>query len=224
MKLVVTADTHFYVDPERIPDGDVFIHCGDLMYTGYPDEWAERKSWLSKLPHKHKYLIPGNHDFHLQNYAGVARAELRKEAGVRVILPDAPDFLLPNGMQAAACSYVTGLRGWAFSADEQYVEDYLEQLPVEPDVMLTHAPMFNVLDAIYPHKTAHREQEHVGCLAFNRWFYRRQEQGKKVPLLWFCGHIHESYGHTNQSGTQFYNAAMCDRMYNQANNPMVIEL
>lgn len=224
MRLVVTSDTHFRVDPARIPEGDVFIHAGDLMYTGYIDEWKHSKEWLAALPHKHKYLIPGNHDFHIQNYLGVARAELRKECGVRTVIPGAPTFELPNGMLGVGCSFVTGLNGWAFDNDEAGVERWLNALGVEPDIMVTHAPPYRILDAIRPNAAAARDKEHVGSLAFNQWFHRRRDAGLKVPLLWFCGHIHESYGHVNVGGTQFYNVAMCNRKYEQTNEPVVIDL
>lgn len=224
MRIVAVSDTHFAVDPSRIPDGDVFIHSGDLMYTGYIDEWHRSKDWLAALPHKHKYLIPGNHDFHIQNYEGVARAELRKECGVRTILPGNPIFKLPNGMTGVGCSYVTGLAGWAFGASEEDLERWLNALPESPDIMVTHAPPFGILDAIYPNEAHVYKQEHVGSLAFNRWFYRRKDAGEHIPLLWFCGHIHESYGHMNVGGTQFYNTAMCDRKYEQSNEPVVVDV
>ena len=84
MRLVVTSDTHFNFPPDFVPDGDVFLHCGDLMYTGYPDEWAGRVASLAALPHKQKIIVPGNHDLHISNYAGPALQDLRR-AGVTVI-------------------------------------------------------------------------------------------------------------------------------------------
>lgn len=71
MRLVATSDTHF-------PFDDRLIHAGDLMYTGYLDEWHARLESFKALPHKVKLYVPGNHDYHVQNYEGVAAAELRK--------------------------------------------------------------------------------------------------------------------------------------------------
>ena len=56
----------------------MLIHCGDLMYSGQPGEWYPRLESLKALEHKTKLIVPGNHDFHMQNYMGVARAELRR--------------------------------------------------------------------------------------------------------------------------------------------------
>lgn len=39
MRIVATSDTHFVPVQGWIPDGDVFVHAGDLMQDGYPSEW-----------------------------------------------------------------------------------------------------------------------------------------------------------------------------------------
>ena len=48
--------------PEKIPDGDVFISCGDLTRKGARHELEPVAEWLKNLPHKKKIIIPGNHD------------------------------------------------------------------------------------------------------------------------------------------------------------------
>jgi predicted phosphohydrolase len=141
MRIVATSDTHFFVPDEiPIPDGDVFLHCGDLMYTGYVDEWQSRIDWLSRLTHKHKYIVPGNHDYHIAHFAGIARAELRKQAKVNCVLPDSPLVKLPNGMNMLAIPFVTNLNGWAYNVTEEWLEDWLHKLGAEPDVVISHAP------------------------------------------------------------------------------------
>lgn len=221
MRIVATSDTHFPFSEDKIPSGDVFIHAGDLMYTGLPDEWYKRVDSLAALDHKHKIYVPGNHDFHLQNYEGLARAELRK-AGVKTVgtHPDFAVHKLPNGMLMLGVPFVTGLNGWAFCRHEEWVYDYLMNLNVSPDIVVSHAPMYGVLDAIRPEKFDFREQEHVGGMGMNRWF----DQLKRKPKVWITGHIHESYGRSEYDGCIFYNVAMCDRNYNQNNKPMVIDL
>lgn len=223
MRMVATADTHFPFDVDKIPDGDLFIHGGDLMYTGYVDEWNPRVASLAALDHEYKILIPGNHDFHIENYEGVARAELRK-AGVKVVgtCPDAA-IITVQGKRILGIPYVTGLQGWAFSRSEEWLYEYLKQLDVDNnpvDVVVSHAPMLNVLDAIFPFQPKHRQQEHVGGLATNRWFNELTNK----PKVWINGHIHESYGRTSIDGCTFYNVAMCDRNYDQTNEPMVIDI
>ena len=56
MKTVFTSDTHFNFTPDQIPDGDVFIHAGDFMLSGYIDEWHQRLECLKALSHELKIL------------------------------------------------------------------------------------------------------------------------------------------------------------------------
>ena len=221
MKLLVTSDTHFPFDPRDWPAADVFIHCGDLMYTGYPDEWQSRKDSLAAVPAKEKLLVPGNHDYHCQNYRGIACAELRREAKTRMLDGQVPIHKLPNGMNLLALPYVTGLSGWAYDRREDWLLDHINLITDEfqIDVVATHQPMYGMLDAIHPDKKGYA-QERVGSLAYAKWF----EQRKQKPLLWFHGHIHESYGHEVRDGCHFYNVAQCDRKYEQNNEPVLLEI
>lgn len=218
MRIVATSDTHFPFKADRFPEGDVLIHAGDLMYTGLPDEFSSRVDSFAALNYKSKLYVPGNHDYHLQNYEGLARAELRNKAKVKTVgtRPDFARHRLPNGMQMLGIPYVTGINGWAFCRDEEWLLEYLRSLDFDNnycEVVVSHAPMYQVLDAVSAH-------EHVGGMALNRWYYGL----KKKPLVWICGHIHESYGRQLNEDTAFYNVAMCDRMYEQSNAPMVIDL
>ena len=56
--------------PEKMPDGDVLVHCGDLTKRGSRKELEPVAEWLKNLPHKKKIVIPGNHDVSLdiKNY------------------------------------------------------------------------------------------------------------------------------------------------------------
>ncbi|PIA97651.1 Metallophosphoesterase MPPED2 [Cercospora beticola] len=62
--LVCISDTHTLI-PSSLPYGDILIHSGDLTNAGTPRELQAQISWLSSLPHKHKIIISGNHDSHL---------------------------------------------------------------------------------------------------------------------------------------------------------------
>ena len=46
-----------------MPDGDVLIHAGDMTQNGEVSEVRDFNRWLGTLPHKHKLVIAGNHDF-----------------------------------------------------------------------------------------------------------------------------------------------------------------
>lgn len=214
MRIVATSDTHHRVDINKwIPDGDVFIHAGDLMRTGYPSDFENQLEWLAELPHKIKLFVPGNHDFHLQVYPGPALQQLRK-IGVCVLgLPGNENYythMLPNGMSVLGLPYVTNLPRWAFNTTEDYLMDYLFERG-RHDIMVSHAPHRFILDSP-------KKGEHVGIASYNRY------TEKHNPKHCIFGHIHECYGTYEKYGVKYYNVAMCDRNYKHANPAMVIDV
>jgi Icc-related predicted phosphoesterase len=219
MRIVATSDTHFHVDPAKIPDGDVFIHAGDLMYSGQVSEWQDKLDWLGALPHKTKLLVPGNHDYYIQQFEGIARAQLRRDARVQLVTFEDGIVILPNRMTLLGLQFVTGLRGWAWNVEDYDLGRKLEFVVGTPDIVVSHAPMWQRLDAIRPDAEDYTRQP-VGTWAYAQWF---QSLNTK-PKHWFCGHIHESYGRDTHEGCEFYNVAMCDRNYDQTNQPMVIDV
>lgn len=218
MRLVATSDTHTKVDVRIIPDGDVFLHVGDLMTTGYPDDFKQQLEWLAQLPHKIKLYVPGNHDFHLMVYPGPALQDLRR-VGVTVLgLPgnlDYDTYKLPNGMKILGLPYVKNLPRWAFSTTNP---DYYNMMRRtldhhhDADIIASHSPPIGYLDV-----------NHAGFRLgmpeyVNRDFY------PLTPKYWFCGHVHEGYGHVERDGTHYYNVAMSDRAGNHANPPVVLDI
>ena len=214
MRLVATSDTHYPVDVKKwVPDGDVFVHAGDLMLTGYPSDFEEQLDWLAELPHKHKLLIPGNHDFHLEVYPGPALQQLRK-AGVMVVgLPGNEDYeslKLPNEMTLLGVPYVTNLPRWSFNSTEERIWDFMRRKGYH-DIIVSHAPIHRVLDTLPNNRS-------VGSEAFRA--YARHYK----PKHWIHGHIHECYGASKCYGTNVYNVAMCNGDYVHANPPLVLDL
>ena len=72
MRIVMFSDTHGHFDIE-IPDGDVLIFAGDLGRTGTILELAEFNKKLGDLPHKHKIVIAGNHDFMFDEHKDLSK-------------------------------------------------------------------------------------------------------------------------------------------------------
>lgn len=211
MKIVATADTHFPFAKEKIPEGDVFFHAGDLMYTGYPGEWIPRINCFGALQNRFEkmYYVPGNHDVHVEQYTGVANQDLR-ERGVIMLgtHPNCMTTTLPNGMIVLGLPFVTGLWGWAFNREEEGLDSYVHMLPAA-DIVVSHSP-----------------PRIAGMDGAGEWGVKAWTLYQKIhkPQIWINGHIHECYGEHAHNGTLFYNVAMCNRAYDQVNKPMVIEI
>lgn len=70
VRIVVVSDTHDrHHGIGKLPEGDILIHCGDILMVGrkYSNKTSLKKlldfnNWLSGQPHPHKIVIAGNHD------------------------------------------------------------------------------------------------------------------------------------------------------------------
>jgi hypothetical protein len=67
VKIVALADTHGYHNDLTIPDGDVFIHAGDINAYGRETDLGDFNAFLGRLPHRTKLVIAGNHDFNFES-------------------------------------------------------------------------------------------------------------------------------------------------------------
>eukprot|EP01119_Soliformovum_irregulare_P017676 TRINITY_DN5285_c0_g1_i3.p1 TRINITY_DN5285_c0_g1~~TRINITY_DN5285_c0_g1_i3.p1 ORF type:complete len:165 (-),score=31.63 TRINITY_DN5285_c0_g1_i3:103-597(-) len=64
IRFVVTSDTHTCHDNLNLPEGDVFVHCGDFTkHASSRRDLTSFNEFLGKLPYKHKLVVGGNHDF-----------------------------------------------------------------------------------------------------------------------------------------------------------------
>jgi len=68
MKIVCMSDSHGEHNKIRdIPDGDVLIYAGDMSEIGEIETIGSFNKWLGELPHRHKIVIAGNHDWSFAN-------------------------------------------------------------------------------------------------------------------------------------------------------------
>lgn len=192
------------------------------MYSGKEDEWSSRLESLAKLPHKQKMLIPGNHDRFIDYDLGLASHELEK-AGVELLGISERWGILFNG--AVFCTvlclpFVTNLPTWAFNRSEEWLKEYMKQFTEAPDIVVSHAPMFGILDGAFRNFLINgRPKEHIGCKAYRNWFNKLDVK----PKLWVCGHVHEAYGKTEHMGCKVWNVSMCNRDDKQVNPPMIVD-
>ncbi|KAI6190449.1 Calcineurin-like phosphoesterase [Aphelenchoides bicaudatus] len=64
VRIVCISDTHGQLDKvvNRIPDGDILVHCGDFTNNGELEEIQKFDATIGQLPHKNKIVIAGNHE------------------------------------------------------------------------------------------------------------------------------------------------------------------
>jgi len=206
VRIVACSDTHNRHNEVVVPPGDVFVHTGDFCGRGTLDEVRLFGAWLAELPHRHKIVIAGNHDWPFQHSPREARAllgdciylqdEAHEAAGLRFYgSPWQPVFFnwafnLPRGPELAA--------KWA-------------RIPEDTEVLLTHGPPQGIGD-----RTA--DGENAGCDDLRRRIARVQ------PKVHIFGHIHEAYGRRSQGGITYVNACTCDLSYRAVNPAVVVDV
>lgn len=186
-RIVAVADTHNEHQRLSIPEGDVFIHAGDLTGRGTLPELERVADWLRSLPHAHKVVIAGNHDFGLQRNPAMARPLFH---GL-TFLEDSEATVA--GLRIWGSPWQPWFHDWAFNARRGPEIDAKWQLiPEGIDVLVTHGPPLGYGDKVY-------DGERVGCADLLRQLPRVH------PRLHLFGHIHEDRGEWTFGPTRVVN-------------------
>lgn len=201
LRLVLMSDTHGREAAHAIPDGDVLLHAGDLTDVGRAKEIAAVDAALSALPHPHKLVIAGNHDFLFENDPATARALL----GGVTYLEDSG--ATAHGLRVWGSPWQPWFFDWAFNLKgEAALAEKWALIPDEVDILVTHGPPYGIGDRCH-------DGRRVGCRAL----LERVRASK--PRLHVFGHIHEDRGWWRIGETLFVNAA---QNYDR-HPPMVVE-
>jgi len=187
--IVCVSDTHGRHEEVAIPDGDVLVHAGDLTREGWLEEVAQFDSWLASLPHKHKVVVCGNHDWCFQETPGQARALLRHA----VYLQD--EAAVVAGLRFYGSPWQPWFLDWAFNLPRgSELAAKWAMIPEDTEVLVTHGPPAGVLDLT-------KRGERPGCADL-------LDRVRAVrPRLHVFGHIHEAAGVIRDGETLFVNAS-----------------
>lgn len=202
------SDTHSRHRSLKLPNGDVLLHAGDICYHSSRQEVVDFLDWFGKAPHPHKVFIAGNHDFFF---------EKRSAAEIKDLLPKGVLYLKDeavtiNGFKIWGSPYTPWFHRWAFNKKRgEQMARHWSKIPADTDVLLTHGPVFGILDVVV-------NEEHAG----DRDLLNRVLEVK--PKVHVCGHIHEAYGTAKKHGLKFINASALNERYELAHKPIVFEL
>jgi predicted phosphohydrolase len=189
LTLVCVSDTHGRHAETVVPDGDVLVHAGDVTLHGELGDVEEFDHWLASLPHRHKVVVAGNHDWCFQTHPEQARARLRHA----VYLQD--EAAVVAGLKFYGSPWQPWFLDWAFNLPRgPELAAKWALIPDDTDMLVTHGPPFGVLDVT-------RRGDHAGCADL----VARVRTVR--PGLHVFGHIHEAAGAVRDGDTLFVNAA-----------------
>jgi predicted phosphohydrolase len=206
MRVVCLSDTHDLHDRLDVPDGDVLVHAGDFTMSGREAQIRAFDAWLGGLPHRHKIVVAGNHDWLFEREPEKARSLLTHA----VYLQDSDTTVA--GLRFWGAPWQPWFFDWAFNLRRgPDLAAKWALIPQGVDVLITHGPPLGVLDVT-------DRGEHVGCEDLLEALERVR------PRLHVFGHIHESYGRVDADGRVSVNASNCSLEYRPVNPAVVVDL
>ena len=205
MRVVLLSDTHRRHGEIQVPEADLLIHAGDFSGRGTRSQIQAFDDWLGSLPHPHKVVIAGNHDFLFERVA--TPQELLQN--VRYLQDEE---VVIGGLRIWGSPWQPRFFDWAFNLDRgEPLRRVWQKIPDGIDILVTHGPPKGILDRV-------QRGGEVGCEEL------REALRRVRPRLHVFGHIHEAYGQLHLDGTHFVNAASCNLDYQPVNPPVVVEL
>ena len=205
MRIVCISDTHELHREISIPNGDLLIHGGDIAFSQNRRQLSvlrDFNDWLGELPHRHKIVIPGNHDsvlFDSKNRSLLKNATLLVNTAITI-----------DGIQIWG-SPVTPLPGEPFGMpDAADRRNLWTRIPQDTDILVTHCPPYGILDQ------ESGDDAHQGCEELRDTVLRVR------PRLHIFGHVHGSYGTLRMPDTLSVNASMLDELGGVERRPVVV--
>lgn len=196
MRIVAVADTHTFEDDLGVlPDGDVFVHAGDMLRGGTLEELRGVARWIRSLPHRHKIIVAGNHDwcFSRQRSEAVAMlgdAHYLEDAGLSI-----------DGLQLWGSPWQPAYNDWAYNLPRgDALAQKWAKIPETTHVLITHSPPAGIGDR--------------GPVAGRHGCERLRERVEEVePALHLFGHIHQDGGAWQHNGICYANVTTweCER-------------
>lgn len=212
MKITFISDTHNRHNEltQDLPGGDMIVHAGDISGRGTLEEIRSFLLWFEGLPYTHKIFIAGNHDFGFEEI----RHNNQEEFAIRIpenVIYLQDDMVEVGGLKIYGSPWQPRFYDWAFNVDRgESIAKKWEPIPEGLDILITHGPVFGILDDTY-------SGMRVGC----EELYKKVVQVK--PRIHVCGHIHWGYGMKDFNDTTFINASSLGENYRYENKPIVVD-
>ena len=222
MRITVLSDTHTrhgLIPMEDLPGGDLLLHAGDIMNSGYnKNDILDFCTWFHSLEQYDKRIfIAGNHDRMFENHPEGVEELVNIYFDIDYLQDEGYDLYDLNtdtSTKIYGSPWQPEFYSWAFNLPKNGIElaGKWEAIPDNTDILITHGPAFGTLDTV-----AGRPWDNLGC----ELLAQRIEVIK--PKIHVCGHIHSGYGYEFKNGTHFFNAAVLDEQYEYTQKPMTFD-
>lgn len=222
MRITAISDTHTrhgLISYSDLPGGDLLIHVGDIMNSGYNrNDIFDFLYWYDSIPgYDKKVFIAGNHDRMFENHPEDVKEWLSKFPNI-IYLQDESyeiyDLETDKSIKLYGSPWQPEFFNWAFNLPRKGpgLLSKWEAIPDNTDILITHTPAFGTLDTVVG-----RQYDHLGCELLTERIERLK------PKIHICGHIHTGYGYVFKDSTHFFNASVLDEQYEYTQKPMTFD-
>ena len=218
MRITFISDTHTKHTQitQDLPGGDLLIHAGDLMNSGY--YWEEVYpflDWFNNLGnYDHKVFIAGNHDRLFEDEPEKINGLLTGYKNIEYLR----DKWLAVGddermVKIYGSPWQPEFYNWAFNLPRNGVdlEEKWFNIPNSTEILVTHGPPWGHCD-VTPYGNLN-----VGCELL------RVRVDELKPKIHVFGHVHSGYGYKFHEGTHFINASVLSERYQYSNKPITVD-
>ena len=221
-KITFISDTHTrqgQIPYSDLPGGDLLIHAGDIMNSGYnKNDIFDFLHWYDSIPgYDKKIFIAGNHDRMFENHPEDVKEWLSKFPNI-IYLQDESyeiyDLETDKSIKIYGSPWQPEFYSWAFNLPRLGIElaAKWEAIPTNIDILVTHVPVYGILDTV-----TGRGWDWLGCELLT------QRIAVVKPKIHICGHIHSGYGYYWDGHTHYFNASVLDEQYEYTQKPWNVE-
>ena len=227
MKITLLSCTHTKHNQvtEHLPGGELLIHAGDFMNSGYSkSEAIEFFEWFDNIPnYETKIFIGGNHDRLMQNDPEWVKNTLPqyktidyREDEELVEYSDGPNGDWPEeNIRIYGSPWQPEFCNWAFNLPRngEELKAKWNAIPWNTDILVTHTPAWGTLDDVEGNRGVH-----LGCELLAKHINEVSR-----PKIHVCGHIHSGYGYYFNGQTHYFNASVLNEQYNYTQKPFTFD-
>jgi hypothetical protein len=223
MRITLISDTHtkhdeLSWDPSDLPGGDLLIHAGDIMNSGYSaSNITDFCKWFDGLEqYDHKVFIAGNHDRMFENVPEQAMEIVNSYKNITYLQDDWAKFGDDDFMaKIYGTPWQPEFYNWAFNLPKggPGLMSKWEAIPNDTDILVSHCPPQEHLDMSGPPYN----EPNLGCALL------REKVDEQPPKIHVFGHIHGGYGYKFHNGTHFFNASILNERYEYVNKPVTFD-
>lgn len=213
MRITFISDTHTSERNLRLPGGNILIHGGDIMNSGwYYTDVMNFLKWFELQPYDELIFIAGNHDRRFETDPLDIKNILE---GFPAITYLQDDWINVNGVKIYGSPWQPEFNNWAFNLPRRgdELKEKWDSIPEDTDILITHGPPQGHLDT----SGAPYNEPLLGCELL------RVRVDELKPKFHVFGHIHGSAGYKEHNGTHFINASVLNEQYEVVNDGVTLD-